>query len=149
MTTTQTEKDTLKQVILRIDGLSGADRDDLLELARALHVNQDRDERDEIIEAMAEIIAGPSTVTSTPMTMLAELPLEGGLRKLAEHMGSKIRELRERAELTQAELADRAGLGQPHISRIEAGSMSPTHKTIKKIADALAVEVGEIDPCCE
>jgi transcriptional regulator with XRE-family HTH domain len=37
-----------------------------------------------------------------------------------------IRDLRTETELTQAQLADRAGIGRPHLNQIEAGNRSPT-----------------------
>lgn len=49
--------------------------------------------------------------------------------------------LRERAGLTQAELAARTGISQADISRIERGSTSPTTRTLHRIADALDAEV--------
>lgn len=39
--------------------------------------------------------------------------------------------------LTQKELADRAGLGQASLSRIETGKVSPDIATLQKIAAAL------------
>jgi DNA-binding XRE family transcriptional regulator len=39
--------------------------------------------------------------------------------------------------LTQKELADRAGLGQASLSRIETGKVSPDIATLQKIASAL------------
>lgn len=39
--------------------------------------------------------------------------------------------------LSQKELADRAGLGQASLSRIETGKVSPDIATLQKIASAL------------
>ena len=50
-------------------------------------------------------------------------------------------ELRERHGLTQAELAERCGMDQGDISRIERGSTSPTARTLQRIADALDADV--------
>lgn len=50
-------------------------------------------------------------------------------------------ELREQQGLTQAQLAERCGIDQGDISRIERGSTSPTAKTLSRIADALGAEV--------
>jgi len=47
-----------------------------------------------------------------------------------------VRELRERAHLTQAELAELAGTSQPTIASYEAGRKSPTLRTLKRLADA-------------
>src|SRR3989337_1104589 len=45
--------------------------------------------------------------------------------------------LREKAGLTQVELAERCGISQADISRIERGGTSPTTKTLQRIAEAL------------
>ena len=57
-------------------------------------------------------------------------------------MGEKIRELREKAKLSQEELAERSGLSRVTISFIETGKLeSVTTKTLKQIAEALGVSV--------
>ncbi|MDM8008608.1 MAG: helix-turn-helix transcriptional regulator [Phycisphaerae bacterium] len=43
-------------------------------------------------------------------------------------------------------LASKSGLPQSHISRLEAGRHSPSHKTLEKLASALAVPVNRLDP---
>ena len=47
-----------------------------------------------------------------------------------------VRELREDAHLTQAELAELAGTSQPTIASYEAGRKSPTLRTLRRLADA-------------
>ena len=49
--------------------------------------------------------------------------------------------LREKAGLTQVELAERTGISQADISRIERGATSPTAKTLQRLAEALDAEV--------
>lgn len=49
--------------------------------------------------------------------------------------------LREQHGLTQAELAERCGIDQGDISRIERGATSPTARTLQRIADALDADV--------
>jgi DNA-binding XRE family transcriptional regulator len=61
-------------------------------------------------------------------------------------IGNKIREIREDKGLSQTKLADKSGLRQPQISRLEAGIHSPSFKTLEKIAKALDVTIGELDP---
>ena len=39
--------------------------------------------------------------------------------------------------LTQAELAERCGIDQGDVSRIERGSVNPTARTLQRLADAL------------
>lgn len=54
-------------------------------------------------------------------------------------------ELREKHGLTQTELAERCGLAQADISRIERGSTSPTARTLQRIADALGADVRLVE----
>ena len=53
----------------------------------------------------------------------------------------QIIELRERHGLTQAELAERCGMDQGDISRIERGPISPTGRRLQRIAAALDADV--------
>lgn len=58
----------------------------------------------------------------------------------------QIIELRERHGLTQAELAERCGIDQGDISRIERGATNPTTRTLQRIAAALDAEVRLVTP---
>ena len=53
--------------------------------------------------------------------------------------------LREKHGLTQAQLAERCGVDQGDISRIERGSTSPTARTLQRIADALDADVRLVE----
>ena len=55
-----------------------------------------------------------------------------------------MREARERALLTQEELAARAGVQPFTISRIETGKVEPRFRTIRKLAEALDMEPAEL-----
>lgn len=55
-----------------------------------------------------------------------------------------IHKLRKMRGLSQAELAERAGLSQPSIGAIEAGRKSPTLRTLEKIASALGISVSDL-----
>jgi ribosome-binding protein aMBF1 (putative translation factor) len=59
----------------------------------------------------------------------------------AYDIAMQIIELRERHSLSQAELAERCGMDQGDISRIERGSTSPTARTLQRIAAALDADV--------
>ena len=63
-----------------------------------------------------------------------------------ERIGQRIAALRSVAGMTQAQLADKAGLQRSHISRIEAGSLAVTLESIEAIAQALGMTVDLIDP---
>ena len=67
-----------------------------------------------------------------------------GVKEVAQKgraaLGKRIRELRERQELSQAELASRASIGRITLVRIEGGQRSPRYETLISLASALAVE---------
>ncbi len=50
----------------------------------------------------------------------------------------------EEADLTQSELADRAGVSQPLIARIEGGDVDPRLSTLRRIVTALDEETGGV-----
>ena len=138
----------LHQVLLAISVLSTQfaklnkdDRSDMIELIGCMVESSDQDERQEIRATMIEILAGRKS-TATQMDFAGTLAPS----KWAEHVGIKIRTLRTSASMTQQQLAEKAGLQQSHISRIESAEYSPTHMTLCKIAKALDVDVSTIDP---
>ncbi|MGN9836745.1 helix-turn-helix domain-containing protein [Nonomuraea sp. H19] len=49
---------------------------------------------------------------------------------------------REELGLTQAELAERAGLQQPAVARFEAGGTMPTIPMLERLAEALEVRLS-------
>ena len=56
----------------------------------------------------------------------------------------RLKERRERALLTQAELAKRSGVAEVTINRIENGRHEPRFSTVRKLAGALGVEPAEL-----
>jgi transcriptional regulator with XRE-family HTH domain len=59
-------------------------------------------------------------------------------------IGANLKRERQRALLTQQELAERANLGFPTISRIENDHVEPHFRTIRKLAKALGVDPAEL-----
>jgi XRE family transcriptional regulator, regulator of sulfur utilization len=53
----------------------------------------------------------------------------------------QVMELREKRGLTQAQLAERCGVDQADISRIERGATSPTARTLQRIGEALDADL--------
>ena len=98
---------------------------------------------------MEKILVGPVPVTTQALPLPLEIPDGSGLKKWSEHVGKRIKVARERLGLTQVDLAIKAGLTQSHISRLESAAHSATNKTLEKIAQALGVEVRELDPYSE
>ena len=62
-----------------------------------------------------------------------------------ERIGARVKALRLMAELSQDELAGRAGLQRTHIGRIEAGRYAVNIETLEAIAQALGMTVDIID----
>ena len=61
-------------------------------------------------------------------------------------IGQRVKALRLMAELSQDELAQRAGLQRTHIGRIEGGKYAVNIETLQAIAEALGMTVDLIDP---
>ncbi len=59
-------------------------------------------------------------------------------------VGDKIRRLREKAGLTQEELALKSGLSQGYINQIESGKRRFTQKSLELIAGALSIPLVEL-----
>ena len=70
-------------------------------------------------------------------------------QQVRERIGTRIAALRKKAELTQEELALRAGLQRTHVGRIEAGRYAVTLEVVQAIAEALGMTVDIIDPRLE
>jgi DNA-binding XRE family transcriptional regulator len=58
----------------------------------------------------------------------------------AEWFAGRLRELRERAGLTQKDLADRAGVSKATVADLEQGRYAPSWPTVVALAEALRVE---------
>lgn len=61
--------------------------------------------------------------------------------KEAFALAERVREARERRGITQAGLATRIGSTQPAIARLEAGGITPSFDTLRRIAAALGLEL--------
>ncbi len=55
-----------------------------------------------------------------------------------------LRELRDRASLSQAELAEKSGVSRATIADLEAGKRKPQPRTRRKLAKALGVEPHQL-----
>lgn len=54
-------------------------------------------------------------------------------------LGDQLRAIRRRRNLTQNEVAERAGISQPALSRIELGGGVPDIETLRRLGDAMGV----------
>lgn len=64
--------------------------------------------------------------------------------ELRLYIGKRVKYLRRLANITQAQLAERASLSVNYISEIETGIASPTLKTLLKLARELNVEIRDL-----
>lgn len=139
---------TMAMAILveRIRSLSEADKQDLFELTKELPCAESEEEFGSIAAAMQEILEQkPIRVKTLELPKQEPAPSEG-LARWTEFVSGRIKSCREEKGLTQAELAEKSGLPQSHISRLERGKHSPSRVTIEKIARALGRDVGDFDP---
>jgi transcriptional regulator with XRE-family HTH domain len=66
------------------------------------------------------------------------------MAKLQKLLGTRVYELRRRLNFTQAQFAERVGVSNDTISRIERGIRSPSSDVLERLAKALDVEVREL-----
>ncbi len=64
--------------------------------------------------------------------------------ELVVYVGDNLKKLRVLNALTQAELAQKAGLTPAAVARIECNEAEPRMTTLRKLAEALGVEPHEI-----
>ncbi|MFI7586246.1 helix-turn-helix domain-containing protein [Spongisporangium articulatum] len=73
-------------------------------------------------------------------------PDELGDAGLARAVGTTIRTLREKSQLSTRELGRRAGISQAFLSQIERGVSAPSMFTLYRLAEALGVVPGALLP---
>ena len=87
----------------------------------------------------------PRSYDDVSATRRARLSPEAGDQRpvfeQAYEVARQVIDLREKHGMTQAELAERCGVDQGDISRIERGATSPTARTLQRIAEALDADV--------
>ncbi len=60
------------------------------------------------------------------------------------HIGENLRRLRVREAMTQAELAQKAGLTAATVARAERNEREPNMSTLRKLANALGVHPSDL-----
>jgi transcriptional regulator with XRE-family HTH domain len=60
------------------------------------------------------------------------------------HIGERLKRQRTRRALTQAELAEHAGVTTATVARIERDEIEPRMTTLRKLAEALGVDPAEL-----
>lgn len=66
------------------------------------------------------------------------------MAKLQKLLGARVYELRNKAGLTQWQLAEKADVSNDSISRIERGIRSPSFEVLERLAKSLNVEIREL-----
>ena len=56
----------------------------------------------------------------------------------------RLKELRAKRKMSQADLSEASGLSREYIARLELGQQDPTLGTLEKLAKALKVKVGKL-----
>jgi ribosome-binding protein aMBF1 (putative translation factor) len=65
-------------------------------------------------------------------------------RNLAERIGESIRKYRERAGISQTQLAAVLGIGQPTVARMEVGRVTPSFMTLLRLARLLNINFNMV-----
>lgn len=102
------------------------------------------EERYEIYETLREILFPKLAGKICNIDTTEQIPAK--LQSRASHIGKQVKEYREKKGFTQIQLAEKSGLQQSQISRLEAGEHSPSFKTLEKVAKALDIHIGNLDP---
>lgn len=64
--------------------------------------------------------------------------------KTRKDIGKKLRTAREKLQLTQAEVADKAGISVTYYAMLERGEKNPTINVIEDIAKALKIKASDL-----
>lgn len=133
----------------RIHGLPKDDKEDLYDLMKELLASESGEEFESVVTAIREILDQKPLGLKQMEQPEKEAETGTGLQRWINFVSERIRTLRKEAGLTQEELAERSGLPQSHISRLESGKHSPSRVTLEKIAAALGLPIGRFDPSAE
>lgn len=69
--------------------------------------------------------------------------------QVRQRIGQRIAALRKLQGLTQAQLAEKAGIQRTHVIRIEGGKYAVTIDVLQAIAEALGLTLDLIDPALQ
>lgn len=109
-------------------------------------------ERNEILQVIVDCITRPlSDSESDSIDEVAKRfnvfkDVDAQLASHRKHVASRVVHFRTKVMgWTQHQLAEKCGLPQSHISRIENCTLAPTRLTISKLANAFGVRMSDID----
>ena len=130
------EEAAIAILIDRIANLDQETKDDLMAVFMEIAHCDDSEELDEIRNTMRELLY-PQLAGDLIFGSAGDAKQTKELRKWSENIGARIKALREEKGMSQMELAEKCGLAQSHISRLENGTHSPSRKTVETLANAL------------
>ena len=135
-----------RRVLERFISLSPAKQKRVFALGGLHSESSDASEKSEIEDAVAEILfPRPERLVAVPIDREVPTDSENRLEQHREYVGKQIKKWRHQLKMSQQDLAEKAGLPQSHISRLETGKHAPTYLTIEKVAEALGVKPSQID----
>ena len=82
--------------------------------------------------------------TTSILRPMARAPRSEADKKADVLLGKRITQFRKERGLTQVELAERLGVGQPVLSNYEHGRLRPNHVILATLAKALQVSSDEL-----
>jgi len=65
-------------------------------------------------------------------------------KEMLNHVGTRIKEMRNKKKISQDELGRRCSVTKANVSKIEAGKINITMRTLCKIVDALDASVAGV-----
>ena len=119
----------------------------ILQLVELYQKAANEQEAIEIGEVLAEILfRDPESLVATRINDERSKDAGKALERQRTYVGEQIRKWRQRVKMSQEELANKAGIPQSHVCRLETGKHAPTYVTIEKLAQALGVKPSQLDP---
>ena len=137
----------VKNIIDRLKSFSLDDRKEFLALLLQVQETDDQEEYESLVRAIEEIWE-QKPIVAEPFPA-DEQPMSEGLKKWTMHAAGRVKELREKAGMSVAALAEAAGLPPEYVGLVKQAQESASNFALAKIADALHVEVGVIDPIAD
>jgi DNA-binding XRE family transcriptional regulator len=135
-------------ILERILSLPQEAKDDLMAVLMEARECNTPEKTSEIEDAVREILY-PQLAGELVKGSAGNATRTENLKKRSVWIGAKIKEFREQRGFTQQKLSEATGLPQSHICRLELGQHSPSFATLTKVAKALDVSVGDMDPASD
>lgn len=63
-----------------------------------------------------------------------------------QNLGKEIKKARLKANMTQAEVAEKAGIHANYYARVERGEVNPSYEILDSIAKALKMKLSDLIP---